>query len=55
MSDDRYNIHLDVKFAPLELIDVVGYANAQKPWWNQTLASVNDCVVRLGVIHGDFH
>jgi mannose-6-phosphate isomerase-like protein (cupin superfamily) len=50
-----YSIHLDTKFAPLELIDVRAIANAQQPWWNQTLTQVNDCVVRLGVVEGDFH
>ncbi len=55
MSDLPYDIHLDVKFPALECIDVAGYAAQQTPWWNQTLSKVNDCVVRLGVIHGDFH
>jgi mannose-6-phosphate isomerase-like protein (cupin superfamily) len=35
-----YDIRLDAKFGPLELIDV---------------ATVNEAVVRLGVIEGDFH
>jgi mannose-6-phosphate isomerase-like protein (cupin superfamily) len=25
------------------------------PWWNRTLSAVNDAVVRLGVLEGDFH
>jgi mannose-6-phosphate isomerase-like protein (cupin superfamily) len=51
-----YAIHTDVKFGPLELVDVAGLAAAcQEPWWNQTLSRVNDCVVRLGVFHGEFH
>src|SRR5437764_14162735 len=25
------------------------------PWWNQTLARVNDSVVRIGVIQGEYH
>jgi mannose-6-phosphate isomerase-like protein (cupin superfamily) len=24
-------------------------------WWNQTLCKVNDSVVRLGIIQGDYH
>jgi mannose-6-phosphate isomerase-like protein (cupin superfamily) len=50
-----YDIHLDEKFGPLELIDVGAEAAAHEPWFNQTLARVNDAVVRLGVIEGDFH
>src|SRR5947207_1745336 len=50
-----YVIHTDVKFRPLELIDVARLGQAHEPWFNQTLCRVNDCVVRLGVIHGDFH
>jgi hypothetical protein len=25
---------------------------ASKPWWNRTLAAVNDAVVRLGMLDG---
>jgi mannose-6-phosphate isomerase-like protein (cupin superfamily) len=50
-----YDIHLDVKFDPLRLMDVDAEAAAVEPWFNQTLTRVNDAVVRLGVIEGDFH
>jgi mannose-6-phosphate isomerase-like protein (cupin superfamily) len=50
-----YDIHLDDKFGALRLIDVAAEAAAHEPWFNQTLTSVNDAVVRLGVIEGDFH
>jgi mannose-6-phosphate isomerase-like protein (cupin superfamily) len=50
-----YDIRLDEKFAPLQLIDVGAEAAAHEPWFNQTLTAVNDAVVRLGVIEGDFH
>lgn len=53
MSD--YNIQTDVRFGPLELIDVKGLADSVEPWFNQTLTRVNDCVVRVGVVHGEFH
>ena len=53
MSD--YDIHLDDEFGQLALIDVGAEAAAHEPWFNQTLTSVNDAVVRLGVIEGDFH
>ncbi len=57
MADERgYSINLDIKFNPLELIDVQALAGACKiDWYNQTLCKVNDCVVRLGVLHGEFH
>lgn len=50
-----YDIHLDDKFGHLSLIDIPAEAAAHEPWFNQTLTSVNDAVVRLGVIEGDFH
>ncbi len=39
----------------LELIDIPAEAAAHEPWFNETLSTVNDAVVRLGVIEGDFH
>ena len=42
-------------FGPLELIDIPAEAAAHEPWFNETLTTVNDAVVRLGVIEGDFH
>ncbi len=53
---DRYSINLTNMFEYLELIDVPGLiANCQDDWYNQTLCRVNDCVVRLGVMQGEFH
>jgi mannose-6-phosphate isomerase-like protein (cupin superfamily) len=54
-SPGDYDIHLDDKYGRLELIDIDAEAAAHEPWFNQTLTSVNDAVVRLGVIEGDFH
>ncbi len=51
-----YSIHTDVMFKPLELIDVNRLqAETREQWFNQTLCQVNDCVVRLGVMQGEFH
>jgi len=50
-----YDIRLDDKFGHLALIDIGAEAAANEPWFNQTLTTVNDSVVRLGVIEGDFH
>jgi mannose-6-phosphate isomerase-like protein (cupin superfamily) len=56
MDTHDYNINLDIKFGFLELIDVPALAAAcQDDWYNQTLCEVNDCVVRLGVMQGEFH
>jgi hypothetical protein len=52
---DRYDISKDVLFAPLEPMNVAAVAAAQAPWWNRTLGEVNDAVVRLAVMEGDFH
>ncbi len=54
--EDRYSISTDVEFGPLQLIDVPNIIEAaKKDWQNFSLCEVNDCVVRLGVIHGEFH
>jgi mannose-6-phosphate isomerase-like protein (cupin superfamily) len=56
MEKQPYNINLDVKFGFLQLIDVPKLVEAcTEQWFNQTLCQVNDCVVRLGVLHGEFH
>jgi mannose-6-phosphate isomerase-like protein (cupin superfamily) len=52
---DRYDISKDVLFAAGERIDVTAVAAAHAPWWNRTLTEVNDAVVRLAVMEGDFH
>lgn len=55
-SDQKYSIHNDVKFRPLELVDVRKLQReVREQWLNQTLCRVNDSVVRLGVIQGEFH
>jgi mannose-6-phosphate isomerase-like protein (cupin superfamily) len=53
---ERYSIDTEVRFQGLELIDIPHLIEAsQKDWQNFSLCGVNDCVVRLGVIHGEFH
>jgi mannose-6-phosphate isomerase-like protein (cupin superfamily) len=54
-SEGDYDIRLDDKFGHLALIDIDAEAAAHEPWFNQTLTAVNDSVIRLGVIQGDFH
>jgi len=56
MDKSPYSIHLNTLFAPLELIDVKALVDTCKDtWYNQTLTQVNDCVVRLGIMQGEFH
>jgi mannose-6-phosphate isomerase-like protein (cupin superfamily) len=51
-----YSISTEVRFAPLERMDVTALAGAvREQWSNQTLCRVNASVVRLGVIQGEFH
>ena len=55
-SQEPYSINMDIRFAPLEVIDIQSLVNtATDPWYNQSLCRVNDCVVRLGVVQGEFH
>jgi oxalate decarboxylase/phosphoglucose isomerase-like protein (cupin superfamily) len=51
-----YKTYLNILHGPLELIDVqkLAYACTDK-WYNQTLCKVNDAVVRLAVIQGEYH
>jgi homogentisate 1,2-dioxygenase len=51
-----YATHLDIKYGPLEIVDVPALISAcTDRWFNQTLCRVNDSVVRLGVIQGEYH
>jgi mannose-6-phosphate isomerase-like protein (cupin superfamily) len=52
----KYNIHLDVKYPHHEVIDLPGIiaANREK-WYNQTLSEVNNSVVRVGIVEGEFY
>ena len=56
MTQTTYSINTDIKFGPLELIDIRQLAHdCPEQWFNQTLCKVNDSVVRIGVLHGEFH
>ena len=51
-----YATYLDLKFDALSVVDVPGLIAACKDrWYNQTLCKVNDSVIRLGVIQGEYH
>lgn len=52
----KYMIHLEPQFDFLELIDVPALVEAcEEDWYNQTLCRVNDGVIRLGILKGEFH
>ena len=51
-----YATHMDIKFPALALVDVPALIKAcTDRWYNQTLCRVNDSVVRLGVMQGEYH
>jgi len=50
-----YQIILEAKYKPLELIEEKLTADAAQPWYNETLCHVNDSVVRLAVVKGEYH
>src|SRR5437899_12292531 len=55
-SSYSYATHLNSYYAPLERIDVQTLVDAcTDQWYNQTLCRVNDSVVRLGVLQGEYH
>jgi mannose-6-phosphate isomerase-like protein (cupin superfamily) len=56
MPDYPYDTRLNVRYPPLEVVDVPALVAAcTHPWYNQTLCRVNDSVVRLGVVRGEYH
>jgi len=51
-----YDINLDVKYGFLKKIDVRKInQECKEQWFNTSLCNVNDCVVRIGILHGEFH
>src|ERR1051326_739384 len=51
-----YDTRLNILHQHLEVIDEKGVADAApQQWYNQTLCQVNNSVVRLGVIEGEYH
>jgi len=58
MKDDfsKYSISKEIKFEPLELLDFPSIiTSCQKEWQNIGISKVNDCVIRLAVVQGEFH
>jgi mannose-6-phosphate isomerase-like protein (cupin superfamily) len=59
MTDQQsypYKTNLNVYSAPLEIVNVQDLVDAcTDRWYNQTLTRVNDAVVRLGIVQGEYH
>jgi dTDP-4-dehydrorhamnose 3,5-epimerase-like enzyme len=51
-----YETRLNILHGPLELIDIHAVPGAHDfKWFNQTLCKVNDAVVRMGALEGEYH
>ena len=51
-----YETRLNILHGPLQLIDVHAVPGADNyKWFNQTLCKVNDSVVRMAAIEGEYH
>ncbi len=54
--DYPYVTLLNILHSPLDLIDEKALADAcPHQWYNQTLCKVNDSVVRMAVVQGEYH
>jgi hypothetical protein len=51
-----YATHLNIHYNQLEVVDLQSLIDAcTDRWYNQSLCRVNDSVVRLGVMQGEYH
>jgi mannose-6-phosphate isomerase-like protein (cupin superfamily) len=51
-----YSTHLDILYPAMAVVDVPALVQAcTEQWYNQSLCKVNDSVVRLGVLRGEYH
>jgi mannose-6-phosphate isomerase-like protein (cupin superfamily) len=50
----NFRNHENIKYGKLALIDLPAEIAANTPWFNQSLTTVNDALVRLGIFHGEF-
>jgi len=58
MNDKEYPYvnHMNILHDSLEIIDISSLVKkCTDQWYNQTLCKVNDSVVRLGILHGEYH
>ena len=58
MGDEKYPYvnHMNILHDALQLIDIHSLVDkCTDRWYNQTLCQVNDSVVRLGILQGEYH
>ena len=58
MRDEKnpYVNHMNILHDSLQLINIQSLVEkCTDKWYNQTLCQVNDSVVRLGILHGEYH
>jgi mannose-6-phosphate isomerase-like protein (cupin superfamily) len=58
MSDKEYPYvnHMNILYGASQRIDIQSLVEAcTDQWYNQTLCQVNESVVRLGILHGEYH
>src|SRR5512147_2078143 len=58
MNEKKYPYvnHMNILYGPLQLIDIQMLVDqCMDEWYNQTLCQVNDSVVRLRILHGEYH
>jgi mannose-6-phosphate isomerase-like protein (cupin superfamily) len=55
-AEYSYTTRLEVQFDHLQLIDTNKIVEVcRDKWFNQSLTTVNDSVVRLGIVEGEYH
>ncbi|MGD0734975.1 MAG: cupin domain-containing protein [Terracidiphilus sp.] len=56
VKDYPYETRLNILYPSLEVIDEKALSDAcEYKWFNQTLCKVNESVVRMAVIEGEYH
>lgn len=58
MADEKYPYvqKMNIMYEPLQLIDIQSLVDkCTDKWFNQTLCKINDSVVRLGILEGEYH
>jgi mannose-6-phosphate isomerase-like protein (cupin superfamily) len=58
MSDEKYPYvnYMNILYDSLQIIDIQSLVDkCTDKWYNQTLCQVNDSVIRLGILQGEYH
>ncbi len=55
-TEYSYVTKLDIRFDHLEKIDIpLMVSECKDKWYNETLTKVNNSVVRVGIVEGEYH